>query len=133
MAIQVGWDDDGQHIVRMIFDREWTWPDFHDALHMAAELQAAVARPIGLIHDVPVQVGLPEVFLSNIGAFLECRVPVDIHTAVVITPDLLSEMMVRAIFRIYGDEQAAYVIFPAHTVEQARDIILRRASELGVV
>jgi hypothetical protein len=131
MAIHTVWDDSEGYIIRLDFDRDWHWSDYRNALEKAAALQAEVGTAVGLLHNVPGQVRLPDMFLSNIGPFIECDYPVALHTAVVVTPDLLSEMMLRAIFRIYGDTQPHYVIFRAHTLEDARATIYRRAAELG--
>lgn len=132
MGIQTAWDEAGGHIICLTFERSWNWPDYKAALETAAALQAAAGVEVGLIHAVPNQVRLPDVFLSNIAPFIECAYPVRLHTAVVVTPDLLSEMMLRAIFRIYGDAQPHYMIFRAHTLDDARQIIQRRAAELGI-
>lgn len=132
MAIQTGWDDAAGDIIRLEFERMWTWPDYARALEEAAALQAEAGVTIGLIHNVPRQVSLPDMFLSNVAPFIACEYPVQVHTAVVVTPDLLSEMMLRAIFRIYRAEQDHYVIDRAHTLEEARDIIYRRADALGL-
>lgn len=132
MSIRIGWDEMETPTVLLNFDREWTWLDYRSALEAAAEMQQEAGVPVGLLHHVPTQVRLPDMFLSNIAPFILCEYPVDVHTAAVVTPDLLSEMMLRAIFRIYGKEQPQYLIEAAHTLNEARRIILRRAEELGI-
>lgn len=132
MTIAVAWDSEDGQIIRLTFDREWSWDDLANALTESAALHDPSAAPIGLLILVPPQVRLPSMFLSSVGPFIAGDYPVGIHTLVVVTPDLLSEVMMRAVFRVYGAAQARYTMHMATTANEARAIIAKRAHELGL-
>lgn len=132
MAIAVEWDDDNSNIIRLIFDREWTWDDLGAALTVCSALRQEINQPVGLLLMIPVQVRLPSMFLSNIAPYLNGEYNVGAFAVAVITPDLLSEVMMRAIFRVYGSEQASYTIYMATTPNDGRNLIFKRAQELGL-
>lgn len=131
MSIVVAWDDVEPSVVNLTFDREWTWDDLSDALRESQQLLQEIVGYGGLILIMPPQIRLPNQFLSNIAPFLHGTVRVRVHSVVVVTPDLLSDVMMRAVLRVYGNQFASYMLFTALTPEEARNYILRRANELG--
>lgn len=132
MAIAVDWNDDNLNIIRLIFDREWTWDDLGAALTKCSAMRQEIGQPVGLLLIIPVQVRLPSMFLSNIAPYLSGDYNVGAFAVAVVTPDLLSEVMMRAIFRVYGADQANYTIFMANTPNDGRVLIQKRAEELGL-
>ncbi|MBZ0277988.1 MAG: hypothetical protein K8I60_17710 [Anaerolineae bacterium] len=51
MGINVIWDDPEHYMIRWLFDKEWSWKDFHAAVDLSAEMADERAHTVDLILD----------------------------------------------------------------------------------
>jgi hypothetical protein len=70
MGILVKWDNDSHLIICNIFDREWTWDDFHSAKAQSYEMIRWENHPVAIVFVVPSDVLVPSNFVSHITTLL---------------------------------------------------------------
>ena len=67
MQINVAWDNNDHRIVRIVFQRGWTWQDLRQAVQQADQLITSETHTVHLVIDIHDAGGLPGDFMSRAG------------------------------------------------------------------
>jgi hypothetical protein len=67
MGINVAWTDSTRKIVKLDFQRGWTWDDLYAAIQQADNLITSVSHTVNMIIDISHAGGLPRDFMRVAG------------------------------------------------------------------
>ncbi len=67
MAINVKWEDEQRTVIRIAFQRGWTWDDLNKAIVQADQMIISVPHEVHLLIDIRNAGGLPRDFMTRAG------------------------------------------------------------------
>lgn len=125
MTIQVGWDNNEQSIVRIVFQRGWTWNNLNQAVKQADELIISQPHRVDLLIDIHEAGGIPGDFISRAGEIFaqggEARA--NEGQKVVVGAGTLIRIAYKTFLRVYGSKLEGRPFIFADTLESARALL----------
>ena len=105
MKIVVGWDSSEHDVVRIGFQRGWTWQDLRQAVEEADQLITSQAHTVHLIIDIHEAGGIPGDFISRAGElFAQGDARDNEGQKIVIGAGSLIRMAYKGFLAVYGSK-----------------------------
>ncbi len=125
MTIQVGWDNnEQQHIVRIVFQRGWTWNDLNQAVKQADALIISQSHRVDLLIDIQEAGGIPGDFITRAGElFAQGEARANEGQKVVVGAGTLIRIAYKTFLRVYGSKLEGRPFIFADTLESARVLL----------
>ncbi|MBI1281711.1 MAG: hypothetical protein GC179_26530 [Anaerolineaceae bacterium] len=124
MQINVAWDNNDHRIVRIVFQRGWTWQDLHQAVHQADQLITSETHIVHLVIDIHDAGGIPGDFISRAGELFEQG---DARSnegqKIVIGAGTLIKIAYKGFLKVYGSKLAGRPFIFADNLDEARDML----------
>jgi hypothetical protein len=126
MSIKIVWDNDEKTVVRYIFDKQWTWPEFFTAKAEAYALIGSVKHPVGIIMDAPPEVKLPPNTLTHSRNALRNKHPNTRVIAFVLTHSFVRSM-IHIFMKVAPGSTDLHIV---STLEEARQVVAERLDSI---
>ena len=129
MQINVGWDNSDHRIVRIVFQRGWTWQDLRQAIHQADELINSEPHTVHLVIDIHDAGGLPGDFISRAGElFAQGEARSNEGQKIVIGAGTLIRMAYKGFLKVYGNKLEGRPFTFADNLDEARTMLATPSS-----
>jgi hypothetical protein len=129
MQINVGWDNSDHRIVRIVFQRGWTWQDLRQAIHQADELINSEPHTVHLVIDIHDARGLPGDFITRAGElFAQGEARSNEGQKIVIGAGTLIRMAYKGFLKFYGNKLEGRPFTFADNLDEARAMLATLSS-----
>jgi len=129
MQINVGWDSTDHRIVRIVFQRGWTWLDLNLAVRQADELITSEAHTVHLIIDIRDAGGIPGDFISRAGElFAQGEARSNEGQKIVIGAGTLIKIAYKGFLKVYGSKLEGRPFIFADNIDEARAMLAAPSS-----
>ena len=129
MQINVGWDNSDHRIVRIVFQRGWTWQDLRQAVQQADELIKSEPHTVHLVIDIHDAGGLPGDFISRAGElFAQGEARSNEGQKIVIGAGTLIRMAYKGFLKVYGNKLEGRPFTFADNLDEARAMLVTPSS-----
>lgn len=129
MQINVGWDNSDHRIVRIVFQRGWTWQDLRQAVQQADELIKSEPHTVHLVIDIHDAGGLPGDFISRAGElFAQGEARSNEGQKIVIGAGTLIRMAYKGFLKVYGSRLEGRHFTFADNLDEARAMLATPSS-----
>lgn len=125
VAISVAWDNEEKTIARFEYSGEWTWLDLFNAIDECNILIDEEDHPVGLIFDMRNSSGIPNNAFSK-AKQADRKRHKHVKYEVTVGAGLFTEILASTYQKIYGAFGGEIITSFAPTVEEAREIILKK-------
>ena len=124
MKIEVAWDNNDHRIVRIAFQRGWTWQDLQQAVERADQLIISKVHTVHLVIDIQNAGGIPGDFISRAGElFAQGDARSNEGQKIVIGAGALIRMAYKGFLKIYGSKLEGRPFTFADNLEAARALL----------
>ncbi|MBL8165556.1 MAG: hypothetical protein JNJ61_26470 [Anaerolineae bacterium] len=124
MSIKIGWDSAEQQIVRLEFQRGWTWDTLNKAIQRADDLIISVPHTVHLIIDIRNAGGLPGDFMTRAGdIFAQGDARPNEGKKVVVGAGPLIRAAYSGFLAVYGHKLQSRPFHFASSLDEARDMV----------
>ena len=129
MQINVAWDNSDHRIVRIVFQRGWTWQDLHQAVHQADALIKSETHTVHLVIDIHDAGGIPGDFISRAGElFAQGEARSNEGQKIVIGAGGLIRMAYKGFLKVYGSKLEGRPFVFADNLDAARALLATPSS-----
>ena len=129
MQINVGWDNSDHRIVRIVFQRGWTWQDLREAIHQADHLIVSEPYTVNLVIDIHDAGGIPGDFISRAGElFSQGEARANEGQKIVVGAGTLMRMAYKAFLKVYGSKLEGRPFIFADNLDDARAMLATPSS-----
>jgi hypothetical protein len=129
MQINVGWDNSNHRIVRIVFQRGWTWQDLHQAVQQADELINSENHTVHLVIDIHDAGGLPGDFITRAGElFAQGNARSNEGQKIVIGAGTLIRIAYKGFLKVYGNKLESRPFIFADNLDEARTMLATPSS-----
>ena len=129
MQINVGWDNSDHRIVRIVFQRGWTWQDLRQAIHQADDLINSEPHTVHLVIDIHDAGGLPGDFITRAGElFSQGEARSNEGQKIVIGAGTLIRMAYKGFLKVYGNKLEGRPFTFADNLDEARAMLATPSS-----
>jgi len=124
MQINVAWDNNDHRIVRIVFQRGWTWQDLHQAIQQADQLIRSEPHTVNLVIDISEAGGIPGDFISRAGElFAQGEARSNEGQKIVIGAGTLMRMAYKGFLKVYGSKLEGRPFIFADNLDTARAML----------
>ena len=124
MRINVAWDDNNYRIVRIVFQRGWTWQDLHMAVRQADELITSQPHTVHLLIDIHDAGGIPGDFITRAGElFAQGDARSNEGQKIVIGAGGLIRFAYKGFVKVYGSNLEGRPFIFADNLDSARAML----------
>ncbi len=124
MQINVAWDNNDHRIVRIVFQRGWTWIDLNLAVRQADELISSQPHTVHLVIDIHDAGGLPGDFISRAGElFAQGNARTNEGQKIVIGAGTLIKIAYKGFLKVYGNKLEGRPFIFADDLDSARTML----------
>jgi hypothetical protein len=124
MPIQVQWEDTAHTLVRLQFERGWTWNDLYAAVEQADRLITSVPHTVHLLIDIRHAGGLPGDFMRRAGdLFAQGEARANEGRKVVIGAGPLIRAAYSGFLKVYGGQMKNRPLLFAGDMDEARRLL----------
>jgi hypothetical protein len=124
MPIQVQWEDPAHTLVRLQFERGWTWNDLYAAVDQADRLITSVPHTVHLLIDIRKAGGIPGDFISRAGdLFAQGSARANEGRKVVIGAGPLIRAAYGTFLKVYGGQMKNRPLLFAGDMNEARRLL----------
>lgn len=129
MQINVAWDNNDHRIVRIVFQRGWTWQDLHQAVHQADALITSEPHTVNLVIDIHDAGGIPGDFISRAGElFAQGEARSNEGQKIVIGAGGLIRLAYKGFLKVYGSKLEGRPFIFADDLDAARTLLVGSSS-----
>ncbi len=129
MQINVGWDGTDHRIVRIVFQRGWTWQDLHQAVYQADALITSEPHTVHLVIDIHDAGGIPGDFISRAGElFAQGEARSNEGQKIVIGAGTLIKIAYKGFLKVYGRKLEGRPFVFADNLDEARAMLAAPSS-----
>ncbi|MBA3868408.1 MAG: hypothetical protein H0X30_04590 [Anaerolineae bacterium] len=129
MQINVAWDNSDHRIVRIVFQRGWTWQDLHQAVHQADALITSETHTVHLVIDIHDAGGIPGDFISRAGElFAQGDARSNEGQKIVIGAGGLIRIAYKGFLKVYGSKLEGRPFIFADNLDAARELLATPSS-----
>lgn len=129
MTITVSWDTDDHRIVRIVFQRGWTWQDLHAAVRQADTMIVSQPHTVHLLVDIHEAGGIPGDFIARAGElFAQGDARSNEGQKVVIGAGRLIRMAYKGFLSVYGSRLTGRPFIFADNLDAARQVLWNGSS-----
>src|SRR5690242_19616547 len=129
MQINVGWDNSDHRIMRIVFQRGWTWQDLRQAIHQADDLINSEPHTVHLVIDIHDAGGLPGDFITRAGElFAQGEARSNEGQKIVIGAGTLIRMAYKGFLKVYGYKLEGRPFTFADNLDEARAMLATPSS-----
>lgn len=129
MQINVAWDNNDHRIVRIVFQRGWTWQDLHLAVHQADALITSETHTVHLVIDIHDAGGIPGDFISRAGElFAQGDARSNEGQKIVIGAGGLIRIAYKGFLKVYGSKLEGRPFVFADNLDDARALLASPSS-----
>ena len=124
MQINVAWDNNDHRIVRIVFQRGWTWQDLNQAIQQADQLIRSEPHTVNLVIDISAAGGIPGDFISRAGElFAQGEARSNEGQKIVIGAGTLMRMAYKGFLKVYGSKLEGRPFIFADNLDTARAML----------
>ena len=124
MKINVAWDNNDHQIVRIVFQRGWTWQDLHDAVKQADKLITSESHTVNLVIDIHDAGGIPGDFISRAGElFAQGDARSNEGQKIVVGAGTLIRIAYKGFLKVYGSKLEGRPFIFADNLDTARAML----------
>ena len=129
MQINVAWDNTDHRIVRIVFQRGWTWQDLHHAVQQADELIISKPHTVHLVIDIQDAGGIPGDFITRAGElFAQGDARSNEGQKIVIGAGALIRIAYKGFLTVYGNKLEGRPFAFADNLDAARAMLAAYSS-----
>lgn len=129
MQINVAWDNNDHRIVRIVFQRGWTWQDLRQAIHQADDLITSENHTVHLVIDIHDAGGIPGDFISRAGElFAQGNARSNEGQKIVVGAGTLIRLAYKGVLKVYGSKLEGRPFIFADNLDEARAMLTAPSS-----
>jgi hypothetical protein len=129
MQINVAWDNNDHRIVRIVFQRGWTWQDLRQAVQQADELIRSEPHTVHLVIDIHDAGGIPGDFIARASElFAQGHARSNEGQKIVIGAGTLMRMAYKGFLAVYGSKLEGRPFIFADNLDEARILLAEPSS-----
>ena len=105
MGINVAWTNPTQTVIKLDFQRGWTWDDLYAAIQQADQLITSVNHNVDLIIDISHAGGLPRDFMRVAGDIFDSGdARANEGQKIVVGANSLIQFAYKGFLKVYGNQ-----------------------------